>query len=67
MNRGHYAVFLTFVSYYRKKQVHFLLLRTLNLTRTQASCAGVNSARSSVNERLYLLNIGLEGSVCTSV
>ena len=43
------------------------LLCALYLTRTKASCADIYSARCPVNESLYLLYIGLEGSVSTSV
>ncbi len=44
-----------------------LLVGSLNQTRTEAARAYVYSARSSVNDSLYLLNIRLEGSIRTSV
>ena len=39
----------------------------LNLVGTQASCTDINMARSSVNDRLHALDVGLPCTVCTSV
>ena len=36
-------------------------------TGAQAACAGIYSARSAVNDSLYLLDIGLIGSVAASM
>ena len=40
---------------------------SLNKTGAQAACAGIYSARSAVDDSLYLLDIGLIGSVAASV
>ncbi len=40
---------------------------SLYKTGTQAACACIYSARSTVNDSLYLLNVGLECSVAASV
>ena len=40
---------------------------SLNKTGAQAACAGIFSARRSVEDSLYLLDIGLIGSVAASV
>ena len=39
----------------------------LNLVRTQASCTDIHMARSTVNDRLDALDVGLPSSVGTSV
>ena len=39
----------------------------LNLTGTQASCTDIDMARNTLNNSLNALNIGLPGSVGTSV
>ena len=44
-----------------------LVCCALNLTGTQASGANMYSARSTVNDSLYFLYVGLECSVGTSV
>ena len=44
-----------------------LLDSSLYKTGTQAACAGIYSARSTVNDSLNLLNVGLECSVAASV
>ena len=41
--------------------------RSLNKTGAQAASAGINSARCAVYNRSNLLNIGLVGSVASSV
>ena len=40
---------------------------SLYKTGAQAACAGIYSAGSTVNDSLYLLDIGLIGSVAASV
>ena len=40
---------------------------SLNKTGAQAACAGIYSARSAVDDSLYLLDLGLIGSVAASV
>ena len=44
-----------------------LLDCTLNLVRAEASCADVNMARSTVNDRLDTLDVGLPCTVGSSV
>ena len=41
--------------------------RALNLVRAEASCADVNMARSTVNDRLDTLDVGLPCTVGSSV
>ncbi len=49
------------------RAVILLLDRALDLVRTQASCTDMNMARSAVNDRLDALDVGLPGSVGTSM
>ena len=47
------------------------LIRTSNsagyLARTQAACAGINSAGSALDDSLHPFNVGLPGSVGTTM